>query len=120
VRADIRAARIVFHENASGAHWQDAARKAKAALKAAFGPRLVELSEASLPSGAEFGYPLLSPDGARELLRRKVRNIAAAQADIVVTGSHASAAHIARGLEKYYPRAQAVHCSVLLDEALKG
>jgi glycolate oxidase iron-sulfur subunit len=117
---NLSGARIVFHENAASAHWQTASRKAREVLKAAFRDGFAEMEEADYPCGAEFGFPIFEPGRSAELLRRKIACIAAARADIVVSGSPAAVAQIACGLKKYYPQARALHYSVLLNEALKG
>ena len=112
--------RIVFHENAASAHWQNAACKARGVLETAFADRFVPLEEADSPCGAEFGFPFFEPAFAAALLRKKIAAIAGARADLVLSGSPAAVAQIACGLKKYYPQAEALHYSVFLDEALKG
>jgi len=113
-------ARVTFHENASAAHWQKCTSRANRTLSVAFGERFAPMRDSQTPCGAEFGFPLFSPDEADRMLRLKITAIAETRADIVVSGSHNAVAYIAAGLKKYYPHCEAVHYTVLLDEVLNG
>jgi glycolate oxidase iron-sulfur subunit len=69
--------------------------------------------------GGAGAFAFVHEDLSDEVLRRKIGNVAAAQARTVVTSSTSCLIQLARGLRKYYPDARVLHVSEYVAGALK-
>jgi glycolate oxidase iron-sulfur subunit len=115
-------ARVTYHDACHLAHGQRITSPPRQLIKAIPGVTFVEAAESDLCCGSAGVYNYLQPKMARNLLRRKVANLLAVDADIIVTGNPGCLAWIQQGVEgESLPAGtrlpEVVHPVELLDRA---
>lgn len=110
-------ARVAYHDACHLAHGQGVREQPRALLRAIPGLQMVELNESDWCCGSAGTYNLTEPEMAHRLLNRKVNNIQATTADVVVAGNPGCLMQIRAGLQQRGLPIKAVHTVDLLAEA---
>lgn len=109
--------RVAYHDACHLAHGQGVREQPRALLQAIPGLQLVELNESDWCCGSAGTYNLTEPEMAHRLLNRKVNNIQATTADVVVAGNPGCLMQIRAGLQQRGLPTKAMHTVDLLAEA---
>lgn len=112
--------RVTYHDACHLHHAQGVADPPRQVLHELPGVEYVELPEANWCCGSAGIYNITHPDEAFELLDRKVRNIAATGAEVVVIGNPGCLLQIRYGLRRHGLAVEAIHTATLLDRAYGG
>ena len=117
-------ARVTYHDACHLAHGQRITSPPRQLIKAIPGVTFVETVDSDLCCGSAGVYNYLQPKMARNLLRRKVENLLATNADIIVTGNPGCLAWIQQGIAGERPPAgtplpEVLHPIELLDRAYR-
>jgi len=110
-------AKVTYHDACHLAHGQGVREQPRALLRSIPGLQLTELPESDWCCGSAGTYNLTEPAMARRLLNRKVENIQATEADLVVTGNPGCLMQIRAGLQQRGLPIKAIHTVDLLAEA---
>ena len=110
-------AKVVYHDACHLAHGQNVRQQPRELLKAIPGLRISELNESDWCCGSAGTYNLTEPEMANRLLERKVNNIKATEADLVVAGNPGCLMQIRAGLQHRGLSIKAIHTVDLLAEA---
>jgi glycolate oxidase iron-sulfur subunit len=110
-------ARVTYHDACHLAHGQNVREQPRALLQAIPGLQLLDLQEADWCCGSAGTYNLTEPEMARRLLQRKLNNIKATDADVVVAGNPGCLLQIRAGLQQQGLPMKALHTIDLLAEA---
>ncbi|PYM09251.1 MAG: glycolate oxidase [Candidatus Rokuibacteriota bacterium] len=109
-----------YHDACHLVHGQKIRREPRALLGRIPGLRLVDLPESELCCGSAGVYNLLEPDMADRLLERKVSNIAATGATLLVAGNPGCLLQIAKGCKARGLGIETVHPVELLARAVRS
>ena len=112
--------KVTYHDACHLAHGQNVRSQPRALLRAIPGLQLTELQESDWCCGSAGTYNLTEPEMARRLLEKKVKNIVATEAELVVTGNPGCLMQIRAGLQQRGLPIKAVHTVDLLAEAYEG
>ncbi|MCC6442808.1 MAG: 4Fe-4S dicluster domain-containing protein [Armatimonadetes bacterium] len=110
-------AKVTYHDACHLAHGQKVRQQPRAILKAIPGLEFVELKESDWCCGSAGTYNLTEPQMAERILKRKLDNILATGASIVVTGNPGCLVQIRNGLRKIGADIEVLHPVELLDRA---
>ncbi len=110
-------ARVTYHDACHLAHGQGVREQPRALLQAIPGLQLTDLHESDWCCGSAGTYNLTEPAMARRLLDKKMDNIQATAADLVVTGNPGCLMQIRAGLQQRGLPIKAMHTVDLLAEA---
>jgi glycolate oxidase iron-sulfur subunit len=113
-------ARVTYHDACHLAHGQGVREQPRTLLRSIPGLQLVELQESDWCCGSAGTYNLTEPAMARQLMNRKVDNLRATEADLVVMGNPGCLMQIRAGLQQRGLLIKAVHTVDLLAEAYEG
>jgi glycolate oxidase iron-sulfur subunit len=108
-----------YHEPCHLAHGQRVRAAPRRLLARIPGLRVVELPESDLCCGSAGVYNLLEPEMADRLLARKIDNVAATGADLVVTGNPGCLLQIAAGCRARGLAVEVVHPVELVARAVR-
>ncbi|MCX6024491.1 MAG: (Fe-S)-binding protein [Chloroflexi bacterium] len=111
---------VAYQEACHLAHAQGIKAAPRRLLRAIPGLTLVEMAESDRCCGSAGVYNLLQPEMSTALQQRKVRNIAASGAQMVVTTNPGCLLQIQAGLETQGVKTQIVHIIDLLWEAYQS
>jgi glycolate oxidase iron-sulfur subunit len=112
--------RVTYQEPCHLAHAQRVSQPPRDLLRAIPALELVEMSEAALCCGSAGTYNLMQPEMAARLQVRKIANIQAAEADLVVTANPGCWLQVRAGLRKVGDTTGVIHIIDLLDASLRG
>jgi glycolate oxidase iron-sulfur subunit len=112
--------KVTYHDACHLAHGQNVRSQPRALLRAIPGLQITELQESDWCCGSAGTYNLTEPEMARRLLEKKVTNIEATEAELVVTGNPGCLMQIRAGLQQRGLPIKAVHTVDLLAEAYEG
>ena len=112
--------KVTYHDACHLAHGQNVRSQPRALLRAIPGLQLTELQESDWCCGSAGTYNLTEPEMARRLLEKKMKNIVATEAELVVTGNPGCLMQIRAGLQQRGLPIKAVHTVDLLAEAYEG
>jgi glycolate oxidase iron-sulfur subunit len=113
-------ARVTYHDACHLAHGQSVREQPRALLRAIPGLRITDLNESDWCCGSAGTYNLTEPEMARRLLDRKVDNILATEADLLVAGNPGCLMQIRAGFQQRGVPIRAIHTVDLLAEAYEG
>ncbi len=114
------ARRVTYQDPCHLAHAQRVVQQPRRLLRRIPGLELVELADASTCCGSAGIYNVLEPAMAEALRDRKVKNILATGADVVVSANPGCMIQIQAGLRAERARVHVAHLIELLDESLDG
>lgn len=113
--------KATYHDACHLAHGQKSKEDPRRLLAAVPGLEMVPLPESDTCCGSAGVYNVLQPRYARELLDRKVRNIEATGAEIVVLGNPGCHAWIDQGVrERLRGKVAVLHTAEVLEAAFIG
>jgi glycolate dehydrogenase iron-sulfur subunit len=112
--------KVTYHDACHLAHGQNVRSQPRALLRAIPGLQIEELHESDWCCGSAGTYNLTEPEMAHRLLQKKVKNIEATEAELVVTGNPGCLMQIRAGLRQRGLPIKAVHTVDLLAEAYEG
>lgn len=112
--------KVTYHDACHLVHGQRIRNEPRALLRAIPGLDLVELRESDFCCGSAGIYNLLEPEYGLRFLDRKVENIVATGAEIVVTANPGCQLQIAMGLRKHHLKMKVLHPIELLDMAYQA
>jgi glycolate oxidase iron-sulfur subunit len=110
-------ARVTYHDACHLVHGQGITEQPRALLRSLPGIELVEMEESDWCCGSAGTYNLRRPDLSRRLAERKVANILATGAEMVVTGNPGCSLHISAALRRAGRPMPVVHPVELLARA---
>jgi glycolate oxidase iron-sulfur subunit len=111
--------RVTYHDACHLAHPQRITKQPRDLVKMVAGANYVELAEADVCCGSAGSYNLTEPEMAERLQRRKIKNIAATGADVVVTSNPGCILQIRSGIEKAAgKKVRVMHIADFLAESL--
>ena len=108
---------IAYHDACHLLHGQKIKQQPRQLLQALPGVTLVDLKESDWCCGSAGIYNLTNQEMAQELLNRKMNNIAATGANIIVTSNPGCMMQIAMGARQRGLSLEVMHPAQLLDEA---
>jgi glycolate oxidase iron-sulfur subunit len=109
-----------YHDACHLAHAQRITAQPRSLLAAIPGLRLADIADGAICCGSAGIYNLVQPEAARELGQRKAQNVAAAGADLLVSGNPGCAMQIASALAARGARLPMAHTAEVLDASLRG
>jgi glycolate oxidase iron-sulfur subunit len=109
--------RLTYHDACHLVHGQKIARQPREIVKAVAGENYVELNEASWCCGSAGIYNLTHFEASMQFLERKMKNILATGAKVVVTGNPGCAMQLQYGCQKFGVSMEVVHPATLLRRA---
>ena len=112
--------KVAYHDACHLQHAQNVRLQPRALLKSIPGLEIVEVAEAALCCGSAGIYNLVRPEPAKELGRRKVRNLLALSPDIVVAGNPGCVLQLRSELKLAGKPLPVLHTVELLDAAMQG
>jgi len=114
------ALRVTYQEPCHLAHAQRISQQPRDLLRAIPALELVEMPEAALCCGSAGTYNLTQPQMAARLQSRKIANIQATNADLVVTANPGCWLQVHAGLRQTGSTTGVIHIIDLLDASLRG
>jgi glycolate oxidase iron-sulfur subunit len=109
--------RITYHDACHLVHGQKVARQPREIVRAVAGENYVELNEASWCCGSAGIYNLTHFDTSMQLLERKMKNVVATGAKVVVTGNPGCAIQLQHGCRQFGVSLEVLHPATLLRRA---
>ncbi len=113
-------ATVTYQDPCHLAHAQRVRRQPRALLAQVPGLRLVEMAEADLCCGSAGVYNLTHPETATQLQARKLANVAATEAPVVVTANPGCLLQLRAGAARQGLRITVRHLADVLDEAYRA
>ena len=111
--------RVVYHDACHLAHGQKVRSQPRDMLAKLAGVTVLPIAESEFCCGSAGIYNIVQPEMASKLLERKVKNILAANGDIVATGNPGCLIQLRCGIEQYRNDLPVVHTIELLDMAYR-
>jgi glycolate oxidase iron-sulfur subunit len=111
---------VTYHEACHLCHAQGVRRPPRKVIQQIPGIEFVEMSESDWCCGSAGIYNLTHPERAAEILDRKLNNIAATDADVVVVGNPGCTLQIEAGMKRKGLKAQLLYPTQLLDRAYRA
>ncbi|HEY8477111.1 MAG TPA: (Fe-S)-binding protein [Chloroflexota bacterium] len=116
--AEVRST-VTYHEACHLCHAQGVRKEPRQVLQRVPGVRLVEMKEADWCCGSAGPYNITHPERAERILQRKLENIQATGAEVVVTGNPGCLLQLEAGVRRYGLKADVKHVVEVLDEAYR-
>ncbi len=111
---------VAYHDACHLAHAQRITAQPRELLAAIPGLRLAAIPDGGTCCGSAGIYNLVQPEPARELGQRKAAAVAAAGADLLVTGNPGCAMQIASALAAHGTPMPTAHTAEVLDASIRG
>ncbi len=111
---------VTYHDACHLVHGQKLARQPREIVCAIAGENYLELNEASWCCGSAGIYNLTHFETSMQLLERKMNNILATGAKVVVTGNPGCAIQLQHGCRQFGVAIEIVHPATLLRRAYEG
>ncbi len=108
-----------YHDSCRALNGQGLADQPRLAAKKMTGASYGEMTGADACCGGAGAFSFTHEDLSNDLLKKKIGNAAAIQAELILTSSTSCLIQLARGLKKYYPEARVLHLSEFVAGALK-
>jgi glycolate oxidase iron-sulfur subunit len=112
------AERVAYHDACHLAHAQKVRAQPRALIEGIPGIELVEIADADQCCGSAGIYNLVEPESSREIGARKVENVIAAGADVLVSANPGCALQIQMLLRERGKKLRMMHVIELLDRAI--
>jgi len=112
--------RVAYHDACHLAHAQGIRAQPRELLRQIPGVELVPFAEGELCCGSAGIYNLVEPEPARELGKRKLRNISEARPDVIATGNPGCTLQLLSVAAEEGNAVRVVHPIELIDEAIAG
>lgn len=112
--------KVAYHDACHLQHAQNVRQQPRAVLRTIPGLEIVEVAESALCCGSAGIYNLVRPEPAKELGKRKVRNLLAPSPDLVVSGNPGCLLQLRSGMNQAGNHLPVLHTVELLDAAIQG
>jgi glycolate dehydrogenase iron-sulfur subunit len=112
--------KVAYHDACHLQHAQNVRLQPRSLLKSIPSLEIVEVAEAALCCGSAGIYNLVRPEPAKELGRRKVRNLLAVAPDVVAAGNPGCVLQLRSELKLGGKPLPVLHTVELLDAAIQG
>jgi glycolate oxidase iron-sulfur subunit len=112
--------RVTYHEACHLCHAQGVKRQPRKVIAQIPGIEFVEMAESDWCCGSAGIYNITHPEKAGDILERKLKNIAATEADVVLTGNPGCLLQLEAGVKAAGISTQVLHPTQLLDAAYRG
>lgn len=112
--------RVTYHEACHLCHAQGVKRQPRKVINQIPGIEFVEMKESDWCCGSAGIYNMTHPERATEILDRKLKNIAATDADVVLTGNPGCLLQLEAGVKRAGLKARVLHPTQLLDAAYRA
>jgi len=110
--------RVTWHDPCHIAHCQGIRREPRDLLKLVPGLQFVELNEADACCGSAGTYNIERPEMSDRILKRKLDNIRASGAQVLVTGNPGCLLQLKKGLADHLPEVKIRHLTEILAQSL--
>jgi glycolate oxidase iron-sulfur subunit len=110
--------RVTWHDPCHIAHCQGIRREPRELLKLVPGLQFIELNEADACCGSAGTYNIERPEMSDRILKRKLDNIAASGAQLLVTGNPGCLLQLKKGLADHLPEVRIMHLTELLARSM--
>ncbi|MEJ2635001.1 MAG: (Fe-S)-binding protein [Calditrichia bacterium] len=111
--------KITYHDACHLAHSQKITREPREVLQGIPGLEIIELAESTWCCGSAGIYNVIRQEPSMQILDRKIKNILATGAEILVTGNPGCMGQIAYGLKGINSAIEVIHPVTLLNRAYK-
>ena len=112
--------KVVYHDACHLAHGQKIRQQPRDVLTELAGVETLPIGESEFCCGSAGIYNITQPELSGRLLERKIKNILAADGEIVVTGNPGCLLQIRAGIRKYNKKIPILHTIELLDMAYRN
>jgi glycolate oxidase iron-sulfur subunit len=112
--------RVTWHDPCHIAHCQGIRREPRDLLKLVPGLQFVELNEADACCGSAGTYNIERPEMSDLILKRKLDNIRASGAQVLVTGNPGCLLQLRKGLADNLPEVTIMHLTEVLAKSMAG
>ncbi len=109
--------RVTYHDACHLVHAQHITSEPRAILESIPGIDLVELSESTWCCGSAGIYNIVRYDDSMKFLERKIRNVEATEAEIIVANNPGCLSQMNRGLKLHNVKGEVIHLATLLKRA---
>jgi len=110
--------KVTYHDPCHIAHCQGIRREPRELLKLVPGLQYAELGEADACCGSAGTYNIAKPEMSDRILRRKLDNIAASGAEVLVTSNPGCLLQLKKGLAEHLPGVRIMHLTELLAQSM--
>ena len=111
--------RVTWHDPCHIAHCQGIRREPRDLLKLIPGLHYTELNEADACCGSAGTYNIAQPEMSDLILKRKLDNIAASGAEVLVTGNPGCLLQLKKGLAEQLPHVRIMHLTEVLAKSME-
>jgi glycolate oxidase iron-sulfur subunit len=111
--------KVTWHDPCHIAHCQGIRREPRELLKLVPGLQFAELNEADACCGSAGTYNIERPEMSDRILKRKLDNIAASGAQVLVTGNPGCLLQLKKGLADHLPEVKIMHLTEVLAQSMK-
>jgi glycolate oxidase iron-sulfur subunit len=112
--------KVTYHDPCHIAHCQGIRKEPRDLLKLISGLQYSELAEADACCGSAGTYNIERPEMSDKILKRKLNNIAATGAEVLVTGNPGCLLQLKKGLADHLPGVRIMHVTEVLVASLGG
>jgi glycolate oxidase iron-sulfur subunit len=112
--------KVTYHDPCHIAHCQGIRHEPRALLKLVPGLQFTELNEADACCGSAGTYNIERPEMSDRILQRKLDNIAASGAQVLVTGNPGCLLQLKKGLTEHLPEVRIMHLTEVLAQSMSG
>jgi len=112
--------KVTWHDPCHIAHCQGIRREPRELLKLVPGLQFAELNEADACCGSAGTYNIERPEMSDRILKRKLDNIRASGAQVLVTGNPGCLLQLKKGLADHLPEVRIRHLTEILAQSLAG
>ena len=111
---------VTYHDPCHIAHCQGIRREPRELLKLVPGLQLAELNEADACCGSAGTYNIERPEMSDKILKRKLNNIAASGAQVLVTSNPGCLLQLKKGLADHLPGVKIMHLTEVLAASMSA
>jgi glycolate oxidase iron-sulfur subunit len=111
--------KVTWHDPCHIVHCQGIRREPRELLKLVPGMQFAELNEADACCGSAGTYNIERPEMSDRILKRKLDNIAASGAQVLVTGNPGCLLQLKKGLADHLPEVKIMHLTEVLAQSMK-
>jgi glycolate oxidase iron-sulfur subunit len=111
--------KVTYHDPCHIAHCQGIRKEPRDMLKLVPGLQFAELNEADACCGSAGTYNIERPEMSDRILKRKLNNIAASGAQVLVTGNPGCLLQLKKGLADNLPQVKIMHLTEILAQSMK-
>ncbi|MCL5962481.1 MAG: (Fe-S)-binding protein [Chloroflexi bacterium] len=122
LRADLAEVKVkaTYHDACHLCHGQGIREQPRQVLRSIPGLRLIEMKESDWCCGSAGTYSLTHLERSKAILSRKMANVMATEAEVVLSGNPGCLLQLARGVRQSGMKAEVLHTVQLLDRAYQS